>query len=277
MSTNPQPSAPRQSLAQLAILVRDYDEAIAFYVGVLGFSLIEDTPLPQEKKRWVVVAPPGARESKLLLARAASPEQQQRIGNQTGGRVFLFLHTDNFRRDYDAYRASGVTFLRPSSEEPYGTVAVFKDLYGNLWDLIEPRGTGAAGLRCAVDSVERFVARINAHDVPGLLALCTATHVFIDSLGNRLTGPGALAAGWTFYFGLFQDYCIEVENAATAGDLVLLSGWARGTHAGSGRRFRIPAAWRVRLEADLIGEWQVYADNKPVYDILSGSAGPGER
>ena len=125
MSTNHQSSAPRQSLAQLAILVRDYDEAIAFYVGVLGFSLIEDTPLPQEKKRWVVVAPPGARESKLLLARAASPEQQQRIGNQTGGRVFLFLHTDNFRRDYDAYRASGVTFLRPSSEEPYGTVAVF--------------------------------------------------------------------------------------------------------------------------------------------------------
>jgi len=264
---------PRQSLAQLAIVVRDYDEAIAFYVGVLGFALIEDTPLPQEQKRWVVVAPPGARESRLLLARAVTPEQEHRIGNQTGGRVFLFLHTDDFRRDYDAYGAAGVRFVRPPREEPHGTVAVFADLYGNLWDLIEPRRPRAAAL------APRFVARINAHDVEGIVALCTPAHVFIDSLGNRLTGLSALAAGWRAYFGLFEDYRIEVENTLTdeALELVLLSGWAAGRHAASGRSFRIPAAWRLRCAAGLIGEWQVYADNKPVYDILGGSTGAQER
>jgi catechol 2,3-dioxygenase-like lactoylglutathione lyase family enzyme len=147
MSTTPAAPAPRQSLAQVAILVRDYDEALAFYVGVLGFTLIEDTPLPQAGKRWVVVAPPGARGSRLLLARAVTPEQESRIGNQTGGRVFLFLHTDDFRRDYERYCARGVRFVRPPNEEPHGSVAVFADLYGNLWDLIEPRTTPAARRR----------------------------------------------------------------------------------------------------------------------------------
>ena len=127
-----------QSLALVSLLVRDYDEAIAFYVGTLGFTLVEDTPL-SETKRWVVVAPPGASESRLLLARAATPEQEARIGDQTGGRVFLFLHTDDFQRDYDAYRERGVRFVRPPKDEPYGRVAVFQDLYGNLWDLIQPR------------------------------------------------------------------------------------------------------------------------------------------
>jgi catechol 2,3-dioxygenase-like lactoylglutathione lyase family enzyme len=130
---------PRQSLALTSILVRDYDEAIAFYVGVLGFSLVEDSPVPAQDKRWVVVAPPGACESRLLLARAASPDQQSRIGNQTGGRVFVFLHTDDFWRDFRLYTARGVSFVRPPAEEPHGTVAVFRDLYGNLWDLIQPR------------------------------------------------------------------------------------------------------------------------------------------
>ena len=270
----PAPQAPRQSLAQLAIVVRDYDEAIAFYVGVLGFTLIEDTPIPQEKKRWVLVAPPGTGESRLLLARAVTPEQEQRIGNQTGGRVFLFLHTDDFRRDYERYRAGGVRFVRPPREEPHGTVAVFADLYGNLWDLIEPRRPAGAGAPAAV--VERFLACINAHDAPGIVALCTPAHVFTDTLGNELTGRSALAAAWSGYFGLFPDYRIGIEASAAQGDLVLLSGWAAGTHAASGRAFRIPGAWRARLAAALIAEWQVYADNQPVYEILARSTGPQE-
>ena len=127
-----------QRLACVSIVVRDYDEALAFYVGTLGFKLIEDTFVPEQEKRWVVVAPPGS-DAHLLLARAASPEQLTRVGNQTGGRVFLFLYTDNFWRDYEAYKAKGVSFVRMPKEEPYGTVAVFEDLYGNLWDLLQPR------------------------------------------------------------------------------------------------------------------------------------------
>ena len=119
-------------------MVRDYDEAINWYCGVLGFSLVEDTPL-SDTKRWVRVAPADSSDFSLLLARAVSPEQNSRIGNQTGGRVFLFLHTDDFRRDYEALCARGVIFRRPPAEESYGTVAVFEDLYGNLWDLIEHR------------------------------------------------------------------------------------------------------------------------------------------
>ena len=129
----------KQSLALVSLVVRDYDEALDFFVGKLGFSLVEDSFLPAESKRWVVVAPPGAGESRLLLARASTPEQQSRIGAQTGGRVFLFLHTDDFWRDYRRYQAHGVVFVREPSDEAYGTVAVFKDLYGNLWDLVQPK------------------------------------------------------------------------------------------------------------------------------------------
>ena len=129
----------KQSLALVALVVQDYDEALAFYVGVLGFRLIEDRFVPEQNKRWVVVSPPGATESRILLARASNPEQVAHVGNQTGGRVFLFLHTDDFERDYKRYRDAGVAFVRPPAHEPYGTVAVFKDLYGNLWDLVEPR------------------------------------------------------------------------------------------------------------------------------------------
>jgi catechol 2,3-dioxygenase-like lactoylglutathione lyase family enzyme len=136
---SPDVPVPRQYLGLTAVVVRDYDEAIAFYVGVLGFILIEDTPLPQQSKRWVVVAPPGSGESRLLLARAVGAEQESRVGNQTGGRVFLFLHTDDFWRDYKAYASRGVSFVRPPAEEPFGTVAVFRDLYGNLWDLVQGR------------------------------------------------------------------------------------------------------------------------------------------
>ena len=126
-----------QHLAAVALVVRDYDEALDFYIGKLGFELIEDTRL-SDSKRWVLVAPPGAEEMRLLLAKADSPEQKTRIGNQAGGRVFLFLHTDDFQRDYEAYRARGVRFLEAPRRETYGTVAVFADLYGNKWDLIQP-------------------------------------------------------------------------------------------------------------------------------------------
>jgi catechol 2,3-dioxygenase-like lactoylglutathione lyase family enzyme len=126
-----------QSIGYLALVVRDYDEAIRFYVDTLGFILVEDTYIPAQDKRWVLVAPPGSSATKLLLARAVGDEQSSRIGNQTGGRVFLFLHTDDFWRDFNVYQARGVEFVREPKEESYATVAVFKDLYGNLWDLLQ--------------------------------------------------------------------------------------------------------------------------------------------
>jgi catechol 2,3-dioxygenase-like lactoylglutathione lyase family enzyme len=128
-----------QHLGLVSLVVPDYDEAIAFYVGVLGFTLVEDTYQPAQDKRWVVVAPPGAAESRLLLARASDESQRSRIGSQTGGRVFLFLYTDDFERDFSAYKSKGVRFVREPKVEEYGTVAVFEDLYGNLWDLVQPR------------------------------------------------------------------------------------------------------------------------------------------
>ena len=127
----------KQTLAQIAIVVNDYDEAIQFYTHKLNFELIEDTVM-SETKRWVVISPPGSTGCRILLAKAASEEQTSRVGNQTGGRVFLFLHTDNFERDYTNMKAKGVEFVREPSKEAYGTVAVFKDLYGNLWDFIQP-------------------------------------------------------------------------------------------------------------------------------------------
>jgi catechol 2,3-dioxygenase-like lactoylglutathione lyase family enzyme len=133
-------SGVRQSLAQFALVVRDYDEAIAWFTDKLGFTLVEDSAMPEQGKRWVVVAPPGAPEgsARVLLARAATPEQAAFIGNQAGGRVLLFLHTDDFDRDHAAMTARDVRFVRPPSVQPYGKVAVFADLYGNLWDLIGP-------------------------------------------------------------------------------------------------------------------------------------------
>jgi catechol 2,3-dioxygenase-like lactoylglutathione lyase family enzyme len=129
----------QQSIAHIALVVREYDEAIAFFCDTLHFTLIEDTYQPEQDKRWVVVAPPGSSGASLLLARATKAEQEMAVGNQTGGRVFLFLQSDNFWRDYDEMRAKGVEFTREPSVAPYGTVSVFKDLYGNLWDLIGPR------------------------------------------------------------------------------------------------------------------------------------------
>ena len=127
----------RQSIIHVALVVRDYDEAIAFFCRKLHFDLIEDTYQPEQDKRWVVVSPPGSSGTTLLLARASKPEQEAFIGNQTGGRVFLFLATDDFWRDYKEMLSVGIEFVREPKTESYGTVAVFKDLYGNLWDLIE--------------------------------------------------------------------------------------------------------------------------------------------
>jgi catechol 2,3-dioxygenase-like lactoylglutathione lyase family enzyme len=133
-------SERRQSIAHIALVVRDYDEAIAFFCGKLKFTLVDDTYQPEQDKRWVVVAPPGSTGATLLLARASKPEQVPFVGNQTGGRVFLFLDTDDFWRDYDAMRAEGIRFVREPKDEPYGIVSVFEDLYGNLWDLVQRHG-----------------------------------------------------------------------------------------------------------------------------------------
>jgi catechol 2,3-dioxygenase-like lactoylglutathione lyase family enzyme len=126
-----------QTLSHVTLLVRDYNEAISFFTNALGFQLIQDTP-QDEGKRWVLVAPAGSPGTSLLLAQASTPEQAARIGNQTGGRVFLFLHTDDFGRDYREMKARGVKFLEAPRQEVYGTVAVFEDLYGNKWDLLGP-------------------------------------------------------------------------------------------------------------------------------------------
>ena len=127
----------KQSIIHVALVVRDYDEAIDFYTNQLHFTLVEDTYQPKQDKRWVVVSPPGPGGTTLLLARASKSEQEAFIGNQTGGRVFLFLSTDDFWRDYEDMVSKGIRFVREPREEPYGIVAVFQDLYGNLWDLIQ--------------------------------------------------------------------------------------------------------------------------------------------
>ena len=130
--------AKRQRIGYMALLVRDYDEAINFYTNALGFAVVEDTSLTLEK-RWVLLAAPGSVETRLLLAKASTPEQAARVGDQTGGRVFLFLHTDDFSRDYREMIARSVKFREAPRDESYGTVAVFEDLYGNRWDLLQPR------------------------------------------------------------------------------------------------------------------------------------------
>lgn len=127
----------RQSIAHVALLVRDYDEAIAFFTQKLRFTLRADEYQPEQDKRWVLVAPPGSSGTSLLLARASSPEQERFVGDQAGGRVFLFLETDDFDRDHAAMRAAGVKFVREPKQASYGKVAVFEDLYGNLWDLVQ--------------------------------------------------------------------------------------------------------------------------------------------
>jgi catechol 2,3-dioxygenase-like lactoylglutathione lyase family enzyme len=132
----------KQSIIHVALVVRDYDEAIDLFVGKLNFTLVEDTYQAEQDKRWVVVAPPGSGGASLLLAKASKPEQEPFVGNQAGGRVFLFLSTDDFWRDYNRMNAGGIKFIREPKHAEYGTVAVFEDLYGNLWDLVERNSDG---------------------------------------------------------------------------------------------------------------------------------------
>ena len=135
-----------QRIAHIALVVKDYDEAIKFYTKKLNFDLLEDTPI-DENKRWVLIAPPGAKECCLLLAKAANEEQLKSVGNQSGGRVFLFLFTDDFERDYHRMIEQNIIFVRPPKQYNYGKVAVFEDLYGNLWDLLEPNGNNKGFIR----------------------------------------------------------------------------------------------------------------------------------
>ena len=128
----------KQTITHIALVVKDYDEAIEFYTKKLKFTLVEDTYQPEQDKRWVVISPPGSNGVTLLLAKASNERQREFIGNQSGGRVFLFLCTDDFWRDYNDMAASGIRFIREPHDFPYGTVAVFEDLYGNLWDLFQP-------------------------------------------------------------------------------------------------------------------------------------------
>lgn len=137
----------QQSLGLVSLVVRDYDEALDFYVGKLGFELVEDTPIPAQDKRWVVVRPQGQAGACLLLARASTETQRNVVGQQTGGRVFLFLYTDDFWRDYERYRTAGVEFTRSPEEQLQGTVAVFKDVYDNHWDLMQPSSLNKSGPR----------------------------------------------------------------------------------------------------------------------------------
>lgn len=137
----------KQSIVHIALVVRDYDEAIAFYTEKLHFTLIEDTYQPEQGKRWVVVSPPGSIGTTLLLAKASKPEQQPFVGNQAGGKVFLFLNTDDFWRDYNQMVSEGIKFVRKPKEETYGLVAVFEDLYGNLWDLLELKAKESGTLK----------------------------------------------------------------------------------------------------------------------------------
>lgn len=178
----------KQSLGLVSLVVRDYDEALRFFVGTLGFELVEDTFIPEQDKRWVVVSPPGATESRLLLARASTPEQASRIGAQTGGRVFLFLHTDDFWRDYNRYLASGVDFVREPRSEPYGTVAVFRDLYGNLWDLIGPNvatGRQASGDVRPNSTIDAARALFSSWNLP-LPSLPADSHATLRELEARI-------------------------------------------------------------------------------------------
>lgn len=182
----------KQVIAHVALLVRDYDEAISFFTGVMNFRLLEDTYIPEQNKRWVLVTPPGSRGTSLLLARPSNPAQEVYIGNQTGGRVTFFLETDDFRRDHAALVQAGVEFVRPPAQAPYGTVAVFTDLYGNLWDLIERDRaedqrpvtyeiTAAVGLEVA----ERYEQYMQDHHIPDLLA----TGCFVEATFSR-SAPG---------------------------------------------------------------------------------------
>ena len=197
----------KQSLVHVALVVRDYDEALEFFVGKLRFRLVEDSYQPEQDKRWVVVAPPGGAGAQLLLARASTPAQEAHIGNQTGGRVFLFLYTDDFWRDYESYRAKGVRFVREPSEQPHGVVAVFEDLYGNWWDLVQLRNSHTISDRTMASvnkqTVERYMDAFGALDHESVLHCLTDDVEWVIPGHAQLRGKAAFDA--------------EIENPAFEG------------------------------------------------------------
>jgi lactoylglutathione lyase len=206
------------SIASLALLVRDYDEAIAFFTGALRFTLLEDAPLGGGK-RWVRVAPPGPDGVSLLLARAATPEQAARVGDQTGGRVFLFLDTADFWGDYNHMQAHGVRFTEQPRHEPYGWVVVFLDLYGNKWDLVE---RSAAPRPDPIAVVTYFNDALNAHDADAMMRLMTADCVFENTFpppdGARYEGQAAVRGFWESFFAGSGGARIEIEELHVMGE-----------------------------------------------------------
>jgi catechol 2,3-dioxygenase-like lactoylglutathione lyase family enzyme len=178
-----------QSIVHVALVVRDYDEAIRFFTDTLSFTLVEDTYQPEQDKRWVLVRPPGTTGPSLLLARATTPEQERAIGNQTGGRVFLFLSTDDFWRDYNRMVSLGVTFVRPPAEMPYGIVAVFEDLYGNRWDLVQYSNAESSmneNVAETIVALERAaLERWGRGDPSGFLEISADDVVYFDPFQER--------------------------------------------------------------------------------------------
>jgi RimJ/RimL family protein N-acetyltransferase/catechol 2,3-dioxygenase-like lactoylglutathione lyase family enzyme len=183
----------KQSIIHVAVVVRDYDEAIAFYCGKLHFTLVEDEYQPEQDKRWVVVAPPGSGGTTLLLARASRPEQEAFIGRQTGGRVFLFLSTDDFWRDYHGMRAAGIPFVREPKLASYGTVAVFRDLYGNLWDLVEPRRPAPLGLEVILETERLRLRPFGPEDADAYADMCADPELmrYLSATGEVLSREDA--------------------------------------------------------------------------------------
>ena len=227
-----------QSLGMVSLVVADYDEALAFYVGKLGFTLIEDSFVPEQNKRWVVIEPPGAvRRAPNYCWRAASnPEQVSRIGNQTGGRVFLFLYTDDFWRDFNAYKAKGIEFAREPSEAPYGTVAVFKDLYGTLWDLVQLR-TLATSARSSLRSTSfspdqvsstaqtlmstRPIGNATARMVSSVMSVGTFEVFFGHDTQMTASGPSTFSHATSF----FASSAFEVVKKCTTSVVLVTRAW----------------------------------------------------
>ena len=282
----------KHAIAHVALVVRDYDEAIAFYTETLGFTLVEDTYQPEQDKRWVIVAPSGTSGSTLLLARASTPEQARFIGNQAGGRVFLFLSTDDFWRDYHRMTAAGVRFVRPPSVAPYGTVAVFEDLYGNRWDLIEygaarsdagRQGTRVTSSGTPTDMHPRAAEliatlKLRPHPEGGFYREIFRSATEVAPADDR----GPRAALTTIYFLLregdvsrwHQVTSDEVWHLYEGGPLELLELDAAGRGLTRHRLGAIGAAADAPVCTIRAGQWQA-ARPLTAYALVGCTVGPG--
>ena len=270
----------KQYIGSITVLVRDYDEALAYYTQVLGFRLVEDTPLG-DGKRWVLVAPPGAVESRLLLAKARKPEEVAAIGHQAGGRVLLFLHTDDFARDHTAFLSRGVRFAEKPREEPYGTVAVFTDLYGNRWDLLQLKVRGGALERTPEASTGAVTIRpIRETDVAGfrdtLSAVCRERKYLAWIEAPPLEKTRAFVGhnvrnGWPQFVAVDGDrivgWCDAIPGDASTGTAHIgrLGMGVLQEYRGRGLGTRLLAATVARARELRLGkiELSVYASNAP--------------